>query len=334
MSRARSWWGTLTVAVLVAAAPAAASDVPSRLESLLSRQSGRASNAMFAQIVPPKVRGYYWTVEAYKASPSSKTLLTFRFARTAARGTQSQTSRFMWTLPRGALRMDRDLKPASLVTGKSMGSSGSISMSLTDTQHHARFPAEEGCTGRFSVRIGRFGGRLRFNAHDQHFKRISLQGAQVILFRAHDYRCRDEAEPPPPHCPNDLSFNAVDAEAGVAVGAFKTPEGKVDQTIVVTGESGTAETLHTISVTVAVPESFEASEDLTSASIDGDAAGPWLSGDLDYVAPPASEGVDESCGAYRSSSGLATGDYTVHFDSVGPVTPASTGVTATLRREI
>src|SRR3712207_8077271 len=43
---------------------------------------------------------YEWTIDAYKESPSSRTDLTFRFSRTAARGTQQQTSRFTWQLPR------------------------------------------------------------------------------------------------------------------------------------------------------------------------------------------------------------------------------------------
>lgn len=46
----------------------------------------------------------------------------------------------------------------------------------------------------------------------------------------------------------------------------------------------------------------------------------------------AAQATDD-CGAYRSTTGLATGDYTARFDSTGPVTPASTGLSATLRRE-
>ena len=324
----------LAVLVLAAVAPpATAADVPRRFEALISRQQGERSNAMFAQIVAPKVKGYEWTIDAYKETPSSKTILTFRFARSAARGTQHQSSRFTWQLPRGALKMDSDLKPASLVTRKSMGSNGSISMRLTDTQTHARFPAEEGCTGSLSYRIGRFGGRLRFNARDQFFKRISMQGAQVILFRAHDYSCPPPPDPPL-QCSKGLTLIAADSELDTVIVAFKTPEGKVDQALVAYRKLGRADTEHTISVSIAVPESFEASDDLTSASLDGDAAGPWLSGGLDYVGLLENNGVDEQCGPYESTGGVATGDYTAHFDSIGPVTPATTGVTASLWKEI
>lgn len=334
MTRAGGWIAALTVAAVAGtAAPAPAAGVPGRFETKIAAQSRGGSNAMFAHIVAPKVKGYRWAIDAYKASPSSRTVLTFMFSRTAAHQTEHQASRFTWRLPRRALTMDSDLKPASLVTGKSMGSSGSIKMRLTDSHGRARFPAEEGCTGSISFRTGRFGGRLRFNARDEYFQRISMQGAQVFLYRAHDYRCPPPAEPSRP-CPQNLSFSAIDQEAGIAVGAFKTPEGKVDQGVAVVGKSGTADTLHTISVTVAAPEAFEASEDLTSASVDGDISRRWLSGDLSYVAPLATEAVDEHCGGYRSSSGLATGDYTAHFDSIGPVTPASTGLAATLRQEI
>lgn len=335
MRRARRCVAVLAVVTVAAtAAPATANSVPRRFETLIAQQSQAPSNVMFAQIVAPKVKGYRWTIGAYKPSPSSHTNLRFHFSRSAARGTQTQTSRFMWTLPRGALKMDSDLKPASLVTGKSMGNNGSITMRLTDTEAHARFPAEDGCSGSISYRSGRFGGRLRFNARDQFFKRISMQGARVVLYRAHDYHC---PEPPPSTaqpCSPELSLVAADSELDAMIAAFKSPEGSVSQVMVVSRKLGKADTHHQINVTIAVPESFEASDDLTTASVDGDAAGPWLSGDLDYVGPVENDGVDENCGPYESSVGVVTGDYTAHFDSVGPVTPASTGLAASLRQEI
>lgn len=324
------------VAILVATAaavPARAADVPRRLEGLIARQSDGGSNALFAQILAPKVKGYRWTIDAYKESPSSRTILTFLFARTAAHETQQQTTRFTWQLPSRALKMDSDLKPASLVTGKSMGGNGSIDMRLTRSEAYGRLPAAEGCSGSLSFRAGRFGGRLRFNARDQFFKRISMQGARVLLYRAHDYECTGAGESPPP-CPYELSMYAVQEDLGAFVGAFKTPEGRVDQGVQVRRKMGTADTVHTITVSVAVPESFEASEDLTSASVDGDAAGPWLSGDLDYVGPLSSEGVDQGCGPYETSGGVATGDYTAHFDSIGPVTPGTTGMPTSLWKDI
>lgn len=214
-----------------------------------------------------------------------------------------------------------------------MGSNGSISMRLSKRGRYARVPAGDGCTGAISFRIARFAGRFRFHARDEYFKRISFDEAQVFLYREHDYSCPEE-EPSPPGCPRFLSLTGTDAEAGVALGAFKTAEGRVDQTVVFAGKSGKADAVHTISVTIAVPESFEASEDLTTASLDGDAAAPWLSGDLSYVGAPAAEQPDEECGPYRSSSGVVTGDYTARFDSIGPVTPATTGMSATLRSDI
>jgi hypothetical protein len=335
--------------VLVTGAPPAVSAIPERsdaprahelrppalppdVEALFARQRQSGSNAMFAQLVTKPHKGYQWMVVAFKPSPSSKTLLAIRFARTRARGTQMQSSEFRWTLPRGALKMDADLRPASLVTRKSMGNNGSIAMKLAKAGRYVRFPAEEPCRGSISFRISRFKGRFRFNARDRYFKRIDFRGGEAFLYREHGYEC--PVEPAPPACPQDLSLSATDAEAGVAIGAFKTPEGKVDQTVVVARKSGKADSLHMISVMIAVPEAFEASEDMTTASLDGDAAGPWLSGDLSYVGAPGAEATDEECGLYRTSSGLATGDYTAHFDSIGPVTPATTGLPATLRREL
>lgn len=333
--KARSLFVSAMLVAACSAVPAtsAAAGVADRFDAVVAQLGGVGSNAMFAQIVAPKVKGYRWNTIAYKPSPSSGTTLSIQFSRSGARGTQRQSSSFTWSLSRSALQMDADLKPALLRTGDGMGTNGSISMKLTDTERYARVPAGEGCTGSISFRIGRFGGKFRFDARDQYFKRISMQGAQVFLFRAHDYRCAEESDRPPP-CPEGMSLNAIDLEAGVAVGAFKTIQGKVTQTVFVARKSGTADSTHSISATVAVPESFEASDDLSRASVDGDAAGPWLSGDLDYIAPPSSEGADEDCGAYRSSNGLATGDYTAHFDSLGPVTPASTGMAASIRREI
>lgn len=339
----------LAGAVLVTGAPPAASAIPARtdapaahepgppglppdVEALFARQRASGSNGMFVQLVTKPHKGYQWLVVAYKPRPSSKTFLTIRFARSRASGTQGQVSDFSWTLPRRALRMDADLRPASLVTGKSMGNNGSIAMKLSKPGRYVRFPAEDQCSGAISFRISRFSGRFRFNARDRYFKRIEFRGAQAFLYREHDYECH--GEPPPPRCSQYLELTATDAEAGVAIGAFKTPEGKVDQTVVVARKSGAADAVHTISVMIAVPESFEASEDLTRASVDGDAAGPWLSGDLSYVGSPGAEATDEACGPYLTSSGLATGDYTAHFDSIGPVTPATTGLPATLRREL
>lgn len=339
----------LAGAVLVTAAPPAVSAIPARndppaahhpgppalppeVEALFARQRRSGSNAMFAQLVTKPHKGYQWLVVAFKPRPSSKTFLTILFARTRASGTQTQSSEFRWTLPRGALRMASDLRPASLVTGKSMGDNGSIAMKLSKPGRYVRFRAQDDCSGSISFRISRFSGRFRFNARDRYFKRIDFRGAEAFLYREHDYRC--SGEPPPPSCPQYLSLTATDAEAGVAIGAFKTPEGKVDQTVVVARKSGAADAVHTISVTIAVPEAFDASEDMTRASLDGDAAGPWLSGDLSYLGAPGAEATDERCGLYQSSSGLATGDYTAHFDSIGPVTPATAGMPAMLRREL
>lgn len=307
--------------------------LPDAVESLVMQERRKGSNAMVAFFENREHKGYGWSAYAYKASPSAKTVLTIGFGRTIAEDTQHQSSVFTWVLPKGALRMDRDLRPASLTTRRSMGSNGSISMRLANRGRYLRVQGGEGCTsGSISVRAGRFAGRFRVHLRDEYFQRVAFRRARVVLYRENDLRCRG-AEPPPPPCPRHLSFNAVDEEGGVAVGAFRTPEGRVDQTVVVVGKSGRADALHTISVTLAVPESFEASDDLTTARIDGDAGAPWLGGDLSYVAPPASEGEDERCGPYRQSSGVATGDYTAYFDSVGPVTPATTGVPATLRQE-
>lgn len=336
MARRTAWLVLAVLGMWQAAAPVAASSVPERagaVEELLAAQGGGGSNQTFVQITAPAVKGYQLSVVAYKETPRSKTRLTIGFFRSRAQRTQVQSSEFIWELPRGALRVANDLRPASLDTRKGMGDNGSIDMRLTRSEAYGRYPAEDGCRGSVSLRIGRFGGRFRFNARDEYFKRISMQGAQALVYREHDYRC-PTGEPPPPACPRDLSLNALDEENGVAVGAFKTPEGRVDQTVAVVRALDTGQARHTISVTLAVPEAFEAADDLTSASLDGDAGEPWLSGDLSYVGPPGTEGEDEACGPYRSSAGLATGDYTAHFDSIGDVTPATTGMSATLRREI
>lgn len=292
------------------------------------------SNQMFVQLVPPAFKAYHWSVLAYKKNPGAKTSLTIAFFRTGARGTQSQTSEFRWELPRGAMKMASDLKPVSLDTGRGMGSNGFVDMKLTHTERYMRFPAEKGCSGAVSFRIGRFGGRFRFDARDEYFKRISMQGVQVLVYREHDYRCGSPPQQQPPPCEHDLEFEAVDPDAGLVVRVEKTPEGRVDQRLVAFRELDTGSAVHAISASIAVPESFEASDDLSSASVDGDAAGPWLSGDLSYVAPPATEGEPDDCGPNQASSGLATGDYTGHFDSLGDVTVAATGLSATLRRRI
>jgi hypothetical protein len=303
------------------------------VETLAAQQRTRGSNLMFAQLLTGRYKGYEWSVTAYKGNPSARTFLTIHFRQTAASGTQQRDSSFSWTLPRRALRMDADLRPASLVTRRAMGSNGRISMELTRPGRYFRARAPEGCRGSISYRVGTFSGRFAVHLRDRYFQKIRLRRAEVFLYREHDLRCEPSPEPPP-FCPDHLSLAASDEEAGVAIGAFRTEEGKVDQRVVVAGTSGDADARHSIHVTLALPEAFEASDDLTSASVDGDPAGPWLSGDLSYIAPPPpAEGDDEDCGPYRSSSGIVTGDFTAHFDPIGPITPASTGLPATLRRE-
>ncbi|MDQ3982094.1 MAG: hypothetical protein M3271_05375 [Actinomycetota bacterium] len=307
--------------------------LPAEVEVLAAQERTRRSNIMFAQLVTDPYKGYEWAVTAFKASPSAKTLLAVHFAQSAASDTQHRQSSFSWTLPAGALRMDRDLKPASLVTKRGMGNNGSISMELDRAGRYLRGNAPQGCSGSISYRLARFSGRLAINLRDQYFKKIGLRRARVLLYREHDVRCSPSSSPSA-FCPDHLSLEVVDEESGVVVGAFRTEEGKVDQVVVATGKSGDADARHTISVTLAMPEAFEASDDLTTASVDGDPAAPWLSGDLNYIAPPPpTEGVDEDCGPYQSTSGVVTGDFTAYFDPIGPVTPASTGLPATLRRE-
>lgn len=336
----RTLRGVVTAIILLGAAPLSAGgreailapEAVARANELRASQGAAASNLMFAQIHPGyRHKGYNWLVEAYKRSPASKTRLTFAFFTEAAEGTQQQQSAFSWTLPRRALSADENLAPASLVTRKGMGSNGSISMKLAKGSRYIRTRAPDGCRGAISYRIGRLVGRLAVNLRDQHFRKIDLRGSTVVLYREHDVRCA-----PGPHvvaCADDLSLSLSDTEQGLAVGIFRTEEGRVDQQVAVARKSGDADGLHRISVTLAVPEAFEASEDLTTATVDADMAGPWLSGDLDYVAPPpASEDVDPDCGPYRATSGIATGDFAAHFDAVGTVTP-TTGLGATLREE-
>lgn len=313
--------------------PSPAAGLPRAVVAFLlaAPQQRDTSDMMLVQFSPRHHKGYGWSVVAFKQNASARTNLTISFDRSAVEGTQRQESRFGWTLSKRALRMDRDLKPSSLVTGKGMGSNGRISMKLSGRSRFVRLRNPGDCTGSISYRAGRFKGTFRFDARDEHFGKISFPRTQVALYRAENLRC--PVPPGAPPCPADLSLSAVDAEAGVAVGAFETPEGKVDQTVLVVGSSGKARTAHRISVTVAAPEAFEAADDLSTARLDGDFASPLLSGDLDYVAPlPAAPDADD-CGAYESTTGLVTGDYTAHFDSIGPVTPASTGLSATLRRE-
>lgn len=355
----RSWGMVFACAVLAAGVPAAQSapqaqpsasepspgifpqpppgfpEIPPEIESMAAqrRASARGSNVMWATTFSRKHRGYGWGLTALKAAPAAKTSLEIAFARTAAQGTQLQASVFSWTLRPGALRMDSNLKPASLRTGDGMGSNGSISMKLTEPGRFFRFEPE-GCSGAVTYRVARFGGRFRFNARDEYFEKLGLSSTRVFLWRDRDLRCDYEAPPPvDPNCPELLFGTAADGN-GVAVGASRTKQGAVDQLVVATGKSGDADTQHMISVGLAVPDAFSASDDGTSATVDGDAGGPWLSGDLSYVAPPGADSSDDDCGAYRQSSGVATGDYTAHFDSIGPVTPATTGLAATLRRDL
>lgn len=335
MGRRPVWLATGMLAAVLTATPVSAGPERAAVEEvvdLFTAQSG-PSNRTFIQMTPPEIKRYEWYVTGYKETPRAKTALTVAFFRQRAQGTQTQTSEFVWELPRGAMKVANDLRPAAIDTRKGLGNNGSIDMRLTRSGHYLRVPAEEGCTGHVSIRVGRFGGRFRFNARDDYFKRISMRGVQAFVYREDDYSCPG-APQPAPACPGDLSLNALDEENGVAIGAFKTPEGRVDQTVAVVRALDTGQARHTISVRLAVPEAFEASDELTTASLDGDAGAPWLSGDLSYVAPPGSEDEDEQCGPYRSSEGIATGDYTAHFDSIGDVTPATTGLTATLRREI
>ena len=298
-------------------------------------QGPDTANLTFAQLVRPRYKGYEWSVTAFKETPSARTNLTIAFSRTAAERTQTQSSTFGWTLGRNALRTDSNLKPSSLATGKGMGEYGRISMKLAGASQFARVRDPEGCTGEIAFRIGTFRGAFRFDANDEYFGQIRFPRSRVLLYRARNLHCREQGGSGGSACPDDLWLSAVDAERGIAVGAFRTEEGKVDQSVLVVGSSGGTRTAHRISVTTATPEAFEASDDLTTASLDGDAAGPWLSGDLSYLSPlPAAPGEDPDCGPYESSSGVVTGDYTAHFDSLGPVTPASaTGIPATLRRE-
>ena len=356
----RSWGIALGLVVLAGAAPAAGSappdaavqtpgvpqaafelhgvppgfpELPPELErvALRERAAASGSNLMLAQLITPRHKGYLSAIVAMKARPSAKTLLAVAFSRSAAQDTQVQSSMFAWTLGPRALRVGPRLKPASLTTGEGMGTNGSISLRLTEAGKYARTPLRGDCSGAVSFRVGRFTGRVRFHARDQYFKRLDLNRARVLLYREHDLKCT--YPPPGPYCLPELSFDAVDEGAGVAVGAFRTMQGRVDQQVVVVGKSGDAIATHLIGVQLAVPEAFEASEDLTSASIDGDAAGPWLSGDLSYVAPPGTDATSEECGPYRESSGVITGNYTAHFDSIGAVSPAQ-GLAATLRREL
>ncbi|HYP23364.1 MAG TPA: hypothetical protein VEV43_07315 [Actinomycetota bacterium] len=316
--------------------PASATPLPRSIDearALFEQPRDGGSNQMFIQLVPPGYKGYRWTVLAYKKNPRAKTSLVLGFIRTGAQDTQSQRSEFRWELPRGAMRMASDLRPVSLDTRRGMGNNGFVDMKLTHTERYMRFPAQKGCRGAVSFRVGRFGGRFRFNARDEYFKRISMQGVQVLVYREHDYRCGSPPQQPPP-CEYDLELEAPDPDAGLVVQAKKTPEGRVDQRAVAFRALDTGLAVHVINASIAVPEAFEASEDLTSASVDGDAAGPWLSGDLSYVGPPATEGEVDDCGANQASSGIATGDYTAHFDSIGDVTVAATGLSATVRRRI
>lgn len=344
----RRSWGIALVCLALTGAPASASPreplrppapelpaLPPEVEAAAARErAAGGSNFMLVHLPRGGYKGYRWSVVAYKARPAAPAVLSIGFGRSAAQETQFQTSEFSWTLGRRALRMDGDLRPASLDTGDGMGSNGSISMRLSNRGRYLRVPAGDGCTGEVSIRTGRFSGRFRFNARDLYFKRIDFRRAPVILYREHDLRCPDEEEPPPPPtCLPELALDAVDEEAGLAVGAFRTTQGRVDQRVVVVRKAGDADAVHSITVEIAVPDAFQASEDGSSAQVDGDAAGPWLSGDLSYVAPPASEQASEECGPYRQSEGILTGDYTAHFDSIGPVSPAP-GMAATLRRDL
>ncbi|MDQ4125670.1 MAG: hypothetical protein M3134_08735 [Actinomycetota bacterium] len=322
--------GALLTATLAVTPSKATPAAPTLDEAVARAQTGGDTNEMFVQFAPPQTKRYGWSVLAYKRSPRSRTVLAITFGRTRARGTQTQSSEFRWELPRGAMATARDLKPASVDTRRGMGNNGFIDMRLTHTEGYLRAPAEQGCTGAVSIRFGRFGGRFRFNARDQYFKRIAMRGVPGIVYREHDYRCVDET--PPPACFYDLELEAFDEESGVLVAASKTTEGRVDQRFVAVRPLDTGTATHSIFVTLAVPEAFEASDDLTSASVDGDLAEPWLTGDLSYVGPPGSETEGDECGPQQASSGLVTGDYAAHFDSIGDVTLPATGMGATLQR--
>jgi hypothetical protein len=318
------------------AAPRRTPELPRRLVAVvdyLGLQGVEASNVMFAHIeVGSRHKGYGWSAVAYKERPSARTELTLAFGRAAAEDTQHQSSQFSWSLSRGALALGRKLNPAALRTGRGMGSNGSISMELGRPGQYVRTRLG-GCTGWVEYRVAKLTGRLRVHLRDLYFRRLAADRADVFLYRAHDLRC-ETGPPPPPPCPDHLWLAAEDTESGVTLGIFRTEEGRVDEQVAVAGTSGDADAVHRISVQIAVPEAFEASEDLTSATVDADVAGPWLSGDLSYLAPPPpTDAADERCGSYRSTSGVVTGDFTAHFDSVGDVTPATTGMSATLRRQ-
>lgn len=305
--------------------------VDARPPEVVAASAQGGGNAMFVTFEGGRHRGYRWALIAYKPRPQARTLLAIRFARSAGRQTQHQVSDFGWKLGPRALRTGPQLRRSALETGTGMGSNGRVSMELAPRSEYLR-GTPQGCTGSIEYRVGRFRGKLRVHARDLFFKRISLDEATAVVYREHDLSCPGTT--PPPSCPPHLLLAAEDPEAGVAIVVSRTEEGRVGQQVVVTRRSGDADGVHRIAVEIALPDAFVASDDLTSASVDGDVAGPWLSGDLSYLAPPpAVQATDETCGAYESTTGVVTGDFTAHFDSIGDVTPAATGMQATLQRD-
>ena len=305
---------------------------PPAVIDLLAEQDGSSSNVMLVQAALPPQKGYARTLLVLKEGSKKKTQMAIQMSKTRTQGTQVQTHSFSWTLPSGALQMAPDLKPTSIDTRKSMGASGRVTMRLTSPTRLVRGTAPE-CSGNVSFRRGLLVGGLRFDARDDFFGRTELGRLEAVVMKANDFRCADDEVVTPPDCPEHLLLGAYNQESGLSIAVSKSSDGAVVQTVEALGSSGTASTVHAVQIELADPESFIVADDLTTASVDADAAAsPWLSGDLEYVGTPATADEDPDCGPYDSSSGVVTGDFTAHFDSFGDAAPPTTGLSATLRR--
>jgi hypothetical protein len=274
---------------------------------------------------PVTVQGYGMSLFVTETQGNTTASLIVTFSITGATGRHpTQTHSYSFSLPAGAFDASGKLTKASVETGTGMGKQGAIAMTLKKLGAIQKTTDDCGTT---KSRTGTLEGAFKLVADTTFFHTVKESALPATLTaRASTPGC-GQTNPP---CTVGTTLTSANSKRNMFLNASRTP---VSGTQTAGGPTITVSELltyvqnptatlpatisHSISVSGATKKALIPASDLSSATLDGSPAKPYLTGGLTFTGTALPPGACSKTLHRTISTGNVKGKLVARFDSVG-----------------
>lgn len=297
---------------------AAAVVVPLAVPFIQGPAGGAKATTTFSIATSPvSVHGYGMSLFVTATEGAKTASLTITFSVTAPKQRHpTQSHSYSFTLPAGALDVSVGLARASIDTGTGMAKQGAITMAMKKLGPIQTSTDDCGTT---KTRTGTLAGSFKLVADTTFFHTVKQSSLPATLTKHVSAPCSQPATP----CTPGTTLTSSNAERNMFLSANRTSSnggGPAVSEVLSYVQNATASApatiSHLIQVSGAPKAALSPSADLTSATLNGSVAKPYLTGSVAFTGSTTSAACSKTLNRIIST-GTVTGKLVAHFDSVG-----------------